>query len=277
MNLMELLGVKKMYQMTRQDIDKFLEGSEFKPVGEGGNASVFLKGDTIYKFWLRDEAYEKFLEYVLKHQHNPYLPRLKSGIKELPTFHRRHLSAPDRLRYVKMEELENKSESKRGTYQNLYLFKKKSRDIYISERKVLDIFYIDIDKGMSREQLYRAVLDGVEHYAKKQLEIRYDDEDDEDLSELERQLDLFDTEKIDNPELLLLIDTLCDIYELVGKDKHVRFDLHDWNVLFRGKQMVIVDPLVSDKNLRFNQMLYRYEEELRKDMKDHREVTGPKR
>ena len=105
MNLAELLGVKHLYDKSLDAVEKeFTKGSVYKRLGQGATATAFAQGDEyVYKFWLQDTAYEKYVEYCLDNQDNPHIPIFYSDIKNLHSFFTRVENFPDKIRYIKME------------------------------------------------------------------------------------------------------------------------------------------------------------------------------
>ena len=106
MKLNELLGVKHLHGIHQNELNDVLgKMTEIKFMGKGHYASVFeLKGQ-IYKFWIKDGGYEKFIEFV-KDTESPALPRLLSPVKTLTAFFTRTQITPDKVKYVKIEKLE---------------------------------------------------------------------------------------------------------------------------------------------------------------------------
>lgn len=108
MKLDELLGVKKFYDKHLDDVKKAFvsNGSLYKKLGSGATATAYAQGDEyVYKFWLMDTAYEKYVDYCLDNQDNPHIPVLYSDIKNLHSFFARTEDFPDKIRYIKMERL----------------------------------------------------------------------------------------------------------------------------------------------------------------------------
>ena len=73
MKLFELVGVKGQKDKDLLQLIKDLDEVKFKKAGEGAAAQVFEVNGMIYKFWAKDSAYEKFIEFVEKNQDNPHL------------------------------------------------------------------------------------------------------------------------------------------------------------------------------------------------------------
>lgn len=108
MKLFELTGIKSLKDRKFNEvINLFSENGTYKKIGDGVFAIAFLKvPGVIYKFWIHDPSYEKYVNYCLLHQDNPYLPKFKSKIKTLTTFFDKPLEFPNKIKYIKMEYLE---------------------------------------------------------------------------------------------------------------------------------------------------------------------------
>lgn len=110
MRLDELTGVKHLYDKQLVDLMKVMTqpGSKFQKAGRGSMAQVFSHEDgSVYKFWVKDDPYEKYIDYCLDHQDNPHIPVLLSPVKILHTFFTRPKKFPDVIKYVKMEPLKS--------------------------------------------------------------------------------------------------------------------------------------------------------------------------
>lgn len=108
MLLSELAGIKKYQDLGLEElITKFAEHSNYKKLGNGLFAYVFKhpKKNEVIKFWVKDDAYEKYLSYVEQHQSNPCLPKLLSKVKTISSFHDRVEAFPDKIKYVRLELL----------------------------------------------------------------------------------------------------------------------------------------------------------------------------
>ena len=106
MRLSELLGVKKFYDSTVEDVLHSIAG-DYQEVGRG-SFGVTLKHSskpTVVKFWVSDSSYDDFINYVATHP-SKYLPKLYSKPKELSSFFTRPKNFPEKVHYVKMEKLE---------------------------------------------------------------------------------------------------------------------------------------------------------------------------
>jgi hypothetical protein len=101
MKLNELVGVKQYKQLTLpQLIQKVMEENGFSPAGTGSFGMVFRRGDDpfVYKIFLRDGCYGKFMEYAKK---NPmvYFPKVHA-FKSLSAFWKRLPEHVDERLYI---------------------------------------------------------------------------------------------------------------------------------------------------------------------------------
>ena len=107
MKLSELLGVKKFYDSTLEEVLLSMSG-DYEEAGRG-SFGVTLKHSskpTVVKFWISDSSYDNFINYVAAHP-SKHLPKLYSKPKELSSFFARPKEFPDKVNYVKMEKLES--------------------------------------------------------------------------------------------------------------------------------------------------------------------------
>jgi hypothetical protein len=234
----ELMGVKKFANMTHSDIIDYINANfgpgKFEELGSGSNGVALARGDTVYKFWFRDSAYEDFIAYCEKHQNNPFLPKFKSRVKELPAFFTRSIEAPDRIRYIKMERL--------------------TADITASIQvtksphdQVKNIEYLCDRMGTLLRSL---PVDKLENHYK----FFFADE------EIDAPVELTD-------EFKLLIKTMGDLKEMIsGTSKHF-FDIHAGNFLVRGSQPVIIDPIANGADLEINNSISDFVEAVFRDDK----------
>jgi hypothetical protein len=106
MRLDELIGVKKLQDEDLKGIISHMQKSGFKELGRGAFGAAFkhpIKPGVI-KFWVKDSSYDSFIDYIQKHP-SKYFPKLLSKPKELSSFFLRPKHFPDKVKYVRMEEL----------------------------------------------------------------------------------------------------------------------------------------------------------------------------
>jgi len=104
--LSELLGVKKFYNSTVEEVLHSMSG-DYQEVGRG-SFGVTLKHSSkpiVVKFWISDTSYDDFINYVATHP-SKHLPKLYSKPKELSSFFAIPKNFPEKVHYVKMEKLE---------------------------------------------------------------------------------------------------------------------------------------------------------------------------
>jgi len=107
MKLYELTGIKHMYEKDLEDIISSLESSGTKVMGRGSFALVLKNSskNEVIKFWIKDSSYDDFINYVIKNP-SKYFPKVYSKPKELSAFFLRPADFPDKIKYVRMEELD---------------------------------------------------------------------------------------------------------------------------------------------------------------------------
>ena len=107
MRITELTGYKNdpLYNIIQNsasagDLDENLEANGFKKyvVGTGLYSSVLSRPDLNYvvKIFDRDPGYEKYLNYVVKYQKNPHVPKMRGKV----------ISLGPRFKVVRLEKLE---------------------------------------------------------------------------------------------------------------------------------------------------------------------------
>lgn len=223
MKLFELTGVKSLANKTMKDLidDITGSGSKFVRAGDGHYAQVLShESGVVYKFWAKDSAYEKFVEFAAKNQNNPHLPKFKSGIKTITTFFDAPKDFPDKIKYIKMEKLEKIDYGTRfpGPGMNLYL------------TDVVQSIVHAIDQGDSDDTLITELSE-------------------ENESDLEPPV-------VD--QIIGLYNTFKKLFNTPGiRDFNV--DIHSGNLMFRGKgigrTIVITDPVSGDEDYKFNKQL----------------------
>lgn len=223
MKLFELTGVNSQREKDMLQLLKDITGpgSKFVKAGDGHYAQVLShESGTVYKFWAKDAAYEKFVEFVNKNSNNPHLPKFKSGIKTLTTFFDAPKDFPDKIKYIKMEKLEPISH---GTK-----FPGPGCDLYLTD-VVTSIVYA-IDQRDSDDTLITELSD-------------------DNGSDLERPV-------VD--QIIGLYNTFKKLLNTPGM-RDFNVDIHSGNLMFRGKGLnktvVITDPVSGDEDWKFNKEL----------------------
>lgn len=257
--LNELMGVRKFANMSSDQIlsfvDKNFGGHDIKFLGQGGyGAAVEIKG-AVYKLWIQDSAYQAFVEYSLKNQGNPFLPKFSSGIKSMPAFFMRHPDAPDRVNYVKMEKL-SPMKDLRSVW-----FKVKDQPRYDSYEDEDEDFtqysislhhVLEIIPSMGRS-VVPYVTDFAQRLGGRNSGVRYDPKD-------------FD------PALVQFLETIHDLMEL---SRNFDLDLHSGNFMMRGNQLVILDPIASPMDSALNRKFSQFNQGLNRGDERRTSVASP--
>lgn len=248
MRVDELTGIKHLRDKPLNWIFHWLKRefcngrTSLRLLGRGSNGVALTDGTTVFKLWVLDSAYEQFIEFCLKNPDNPFLPKLKSKIRSLPRAldidaWNEHGDSVDfsKIRYVKMEKLE----PYRGDG-GFYLFPPdicrlvdEDDDLvcFVSFDTLLeygDYFTGDFHRDVSI--LFDDVMRGYAGYPKTVPYEKY-------------------ASKI-NRELMALIKTITQLSDALTGD--YRFDPGNRNLALRGKQVVILDPIVNDDDLDLN-------------------------
>ena len=101
MKLYELTGIKKLNLLSVSDlIMYFIDNSKYMFAGNGAQAYVFIHPNNkeVIRFWIYDEAYESFVNYVKSHSDNEFLPKIYKGINQIKF--KNHI-----IKYVRVEKL----------------------------------------------------------------------------------------------------------------------------------------------------------------------------
>ena len=225
----EMIGGKKFQNMTSQDIEKYFRGglNSVKLLGSGMHAVALQIGNEVYKFWLLDSAYEAFAKYCLSHQDNKFLPKFHGDIRTMPAFFLRHEGAPDVIKYVKMEKLNSTNLNNHSWEVHPEFQDPDEEDEWSSYR------YVKFETVVSLCQT--ALFKDLQGLT-------------DALSKLANQRIPYDSKTFD-PELTLLVNKQMDIIEF---NEQYRLDLHGGNVMARGDQLVILDPIAYEKDVNIN-------------------------
>jgi hypothetical protein len=226
MKLNELVGVKKFIGMNSTEVLDFLKNTQgkLKPLGSGANAAALTDGTDVYKFWLIDSAYDKFIKYVQANQQNPFLPKLKSAVKTIPAFFLRHKNAPDKIKYIKMEKLSPVE------YVSSYYY-----SVSPGFEEKLNIYdAIDAIEALPRRASFAEVLENLKNsISKKPFTI--------------------------NEDAVAFLKTMYEIYALVGGGAYI--DFHDGNFMLRGDQLVFLDPLANGDDVDLNDQFLAFDKQ----------------
>lgn len=228
----ELVGVKKFANMTHLDIVKYLKDTfgegRFRVLGDGTNAIALELNGVVYKFWLKDSAYEDFVRYAAKNQDNPLLPKIRSGIKELPAFFVRSNLAPDTIRYVKLEFLESCTD----------------RSIRCTNESGI---YRDMATLASGIHARLRITELTAQQIEDQFVEKFYDSDAVAAGK--------DGSQTLTPEFKNLIQTVWEITQL---GDHLA-DYHDGNFLSRENgEVVIIDPIANESDISLNNQIDKF-------------------
>lgn len=123
--LNELTGVKKFYTKTLYQM--LLEiASELRcEVYSGSFAYVLTREDWdhVYKVWYKDPPYEKYVDWMLKHQKDPHVPKVKKRLVKLDSFNLRpDEESYDTIKVLKTEKLRGITVSNKNWDEINYLY-----------------------------------------------------------------------------------------------------------------------------------------------------------
>lgn len=231
MRLFELTGVKSLQYSSVTELINLLQKGRFAEIGKGNFAKVFIGPDnSIYKFWLVDSAYEKFVDFALAHQSNPFLPKFKSKVKTLTRFFHSDPSFPKKIKYIKMEWLQELSNN------------------YMLPGTLVPV--VQIIKTLYKSCVVKDVdLETVDWVEKFGSNLR------SEASERERKN--FYKFLYDLAYTLLDLDTLDVKDRVTAGDGPDKLDLNEHNIMLRRgtDQIVIVDPVASEADAEIVDML----------------------
>lgn len=108
MLLTELLGVKSLQKFNAEEILRNLmsKGVFKKALGKGSYAiAIELTGGDVLKVWQKDEAYEKYIEYCMKHKSDPYLVKTFGKIQNFG-MKNSHDESNEAMKFLRIEKLE---------------------------------------------------------------------------------------------------------------------------------------------------------------------------
>lgn len=242
--LNELSGAKRFGKLSPEEAVELIK-SEFaagktglRPLGKGALGVALTNGTEVIKFWYQDSAYERFANFCYNND-SPWLPKFKTKVRTLPKFLKIGDGKAD-IRYVKMELLQP--------------FKGDYRLKLWDDAKIIDQIGGDKNNYTSIEQVFRwarasktprGILKWLLNNHKEEKKIQVDVE--QFLADV-------------NPLLLSLIDTIVQIVKILGDDD--RLDLDEdgvqRNMVMRGNQPVILDPIVNDDDIRINNEINKF-------------------
>ena len=235
--IMELAGVKRFKDMTSEEVLRFIHeklgNGKMRVLGKGAHGAALQIGDVVYKLWMRDSAYTDFVKYCQKHPNNRFLPRFTSAIKQMPAFFDRHKEAPDIVNYVKMEKLQPIMNNSYEDYEFKFNIPVDAEDGYgdvsIVTLGMLDGFFTHVS---DTPNIFEKFITTFSQYREFNYKVEYMTED-----------------------LKLFISTMNDLKRLNHK-----LDLHDGNLMLRGEQLVILDPIYNPDDLKLARQFEQYDD-----------------
>lgn len=239
MKLDELAGIKSLMGHTAKGlydlfITDFKSGKhKLKVLGKGSNAVAFTNGTSVFKFWHRDSAYEKWVNYAMK---NPsrLVPKFKSKIRVFPKMLKTKYDLGD-LKYVKMELLEP------CTVESIKCWEDRATKIRIwrifnGARTAIRENY-DIEKATIATMMLVDEAAGLVRLGDVFI----------NTHEMEDRI------KSMNPDIKDMLTILIEFGKrFVDSDG---FDYSPDNMAMRGNQLVILDPASNEDDLDMNHIL----------------------
>lgn len=237
------MGVKQFANMNAQEILDYIRNTlgsnNIQVLGQGSMGAALKIGSTVYKLWQQDSAYTDFVEYARANSNNPYLPKFFTDVKRMPAFFVRHEESGDYVNYVRMEGLDPLGHLLDDTFP-------------------LKVEYQDYEDEDERGHLGRIKVQSV-------LNIVNNLPDSVIHPMIQFQLKLnsmtgHEYELEDFPaELKLFVETITEIKQL-GHN----LDLHPGNFMSRGgKQLVIMDPIANQEDLKLNRIFSKFNSDLK--------------
>jgi hypothetical protein len=243
--LYELTGVKKYYEKSLLDMMIDIRDKLGCELWTGNFAQVLTKDDWdyVYKVWYSDSPYDAYVDWVLSHQKDPHVPKVKRKLVKLDSFNLRPDEGSfDVIKVLKIEKLRKPKTNR--------------------ESELLTYLYGNFDLG-------RAIT-GM---------LNYDDRNDatvhiggtawrhltgEELPKIEHK-DFIAVGEVNLnvlfkhfPDAENFFYTLADFMQTI-KDTNTGTDTHDDNVMIRDSdgKFVIIDPaydydLFNDMRNKFN-------------------------
>lgn len=236
MKLLELAGIKQFRTLKPEDAverltrEHAIKRTSLKLLGNGANAVALTDGTNVYKFWREDSAYEKFINFCLRHD-SDFLPKFKSKIKVIPKLLKAQ-GKPIDIKYIKMELL---SPMKSGDFMPIWLDPAIAKHVETFKNRAWFEVIFDCSEGNTPAKALEKLLTKVVPATPDFQPLEY-------------------IEQV-NPALKELIGIACGLAELL--DTYDRFDYHLANMALRGKQPVILDPIVNEQDLDINDQLLR--------------------
>jgi hypothetical protein len=220
MNINELTGVKQYKDMQLPDlITKVMADNGFEKLGAGsfGVAYKRPKDDYVYKLFVEDSAYAKFIEYSMKNP-SAYFPRV-DGYKSLSAFWKRAPRQLDERLYVAKVEFIMVGRSLQHEFQVI------ADHIY----SIFSGIEYWLSKDSTTEEIESYIIDAIADY------------------EIEGISPALVNKLVD------FIDTIRNFSGATDIDFPAAVDIHPGNIGFRKNgEWVLVDPVFDGKEMSTN-------------------------
>lgn len=241
--LTELLGVKKYADHSVTDlIDILFDGhGKLRAIGAGANGVAVTNGTIVYKLWVHDPPFEAWVEFCRANSSNPALPKYFSKIKSMPIFFKTsdkvRAKAGNRLKYVQMEKLELYDAIPYWTifeHDPARAALKEAGSRFNGENIITAVSIGDLTDQFTNNDYANLEIVMKAHARHHQINF--------DFMRYRSQI---------SHELVKAIELITEIYK-VAKKTGGNLDFHDDNFAKRGKQIVFLDPISSDRAVQFN-------------------------
>jgi hypothetical protein len=259
--LQELIGIKKYSGMTI--INAIKQIVQRTPAGIktfSGSFGITLVADAlpyVYKVWLADAAYEKYIELVLAHQDNPFFPKVIGDVVELKNIFAEGKPPIPTIKVIRLEKLKhgNLSELKNEALAS-----------------VIRAGFVSLERDTNKDRVKEKVIQRI-----KELEIAYngfktDSKTGANLAYIQKANGNPTRTFVASNEVMKgrskaaaylaiskmdvdkLVDTIIQIHEActalnkIDPEYDVYADMHEGNIMFRANgELVITDPMTSSK------------------------------
>lgn len=250
MKLFELTGIKHLAHQSLPELLRTIEklvksgNSSMKILGQGQSGIAIDMGDYAVRFWHRDRAYERFVEFCGFNRGNPFLPKFLSPIRSLPIKIDSEAYEPwqDRvkgIKYVKMEKLDTGIGAYEKIPLKLFANQPEIGNNLTSQMEVADAFLgNDLADVAIREIISEYLIENGVDLSSEELD------------------DFIENNPIDE-NMALLCETIEQIIEYVFLHDKTQIDLHNDNFGFRGSQLVIFDPANNTQDMAITARLLR--------------------
>ena len=89
----------------REQLERLAVGYNMRRAG-GGQAEILMPEgrNYVYRAWISDTGYETWLDYAVRHQSNPFVPKILSRVRVLP-YQFKRMPSDLQIKFVKLERL----------------------------------------------------------------------------------------------------------------------------------------------------------------------------